>query len=420
MNKFIKTMIDLFESAFSVLKPQDNGESYSDYFHDLNIELKSNGTSIPAIVVDLDKLDHNICALTNNLKINYRIVAKSLPSPQLLGHIMKNAKTNRLMVFHQPFLSHIVKEFPESDILIGKPLPVRSAQIFYENLGTCDFDCSCQLQWLIDTKERLKDYHKLAISLGIKMRINVEIDIGLHRGGLETTAELPPLIDLILSDPDHLEFSGLMGYDPHIAKVPRIIKSQEKAYEQSQNIYKWFLLFLKEKYPQIDQSKLCLNGAGSPTFNMHKKGTVANDISAGSCLVKPTDFDILSLADFSPASFIATPVLKKIKGARIPSIEFLDGLFCWWNPNKEQSYFIYGGKWMAKFESPGGLQNNSLFGFSTNQEMVNGSFKTALEVNDHIFLRPSQSEFVFLQFGDILAVRDGEIIYKWPILRQDK
>ncbi len=141
-------------------------------------------------------------------------------------------------------------------------------------------------------------------------------------------------------------------------------------------------------------------------------------MAAGSCLVKPTDFDIPTLQNFLPSAYIATPVLKKLKGTSIPSAEGLKGLFSWWDPNMKQTFFIYGGKWMADYESPQGLQNNSIYGASTNQAMVNGSSRIKLDVDDHIFLRPHQSEFIFLQFGDLLAIKDGWIIDQWPILKQ--
>jgi D-serine deaminase-like pyridoxal phosphate-dependent protein len=35
-----------------------------------------------------------------------------------------------------------------------------------------------------------------------------------------------------------------------------------------------------------------------------------------------------------------------------------------------------------------------------------------------MFLRPTQSEFVMLQFGDLLAVADGEIVDRWPVFDQ--
>ncbi|MBW1642645.1 MAG: DSD1 family PLP-dependent enzyme [Deltaproteobacteria bacterium] len=407
-------------SAF-VFKPKDSGASYSPYFSDLNEELKKYGPFKPSMVVDLDMLDQNITALMTDIdeRIKYRIVAKSLPSPELLGHIMKTANTNRLMLFHQPFINHVAEAFPKTDILLGKPMPVKSAQLFYEKFSNASgFIPSNQLQWLIDTKERLLQYHSLAKKMNEKLLINVELDVGLHRGGLKEPDELIPMLDEILADPKHLAFAGLMGYDPHVVKLPKILKSPETAYEESQASYQSFIDVLKNKYPQIDINKLCLNGAGSPTVKLHKSGTVINDMAAGSCLVKPTDFDISTLQSFVPAAYVATPVLKKFKDTSIPSAEGLKGLFSWWDPNMEQTFFIYGGKWMADYESPQGLQNNSIYGASTNQAMVNGSNKIKLDVDDHIFLRPHQSEFVFLQFGDLLAVKDGKIVEQWPILKQ--
>jgi len=41
-----------------------------------------------------------------------------------------------------------------------------------------------------------------------------------------------------------------------------------------------------------------------------------------------------------------------------------------------------------------------------------------LQVDDYMFLRPTQSEFVMLQFGDLLLVDDGEIASRWPVFQQ--
>ena len=403
------------------LKPGDRGAAYSAYFETLNRELRANGPATPALVVDLERLDRNIQALTANLTpgLDYRIVAKSLPSPELIGYIMRKAQTRKVMVFHRPFIQRLADAFPDIDMLVGKPMPVESVRRFYTTFsGTSGFDPARQLQWLIDTPARLSQYHTLARALNVKMRMNLEIDVGLHRGGISAPDVLGSMISSILSDPAHLEFAGLMGYDPHVVKIPGILKSQASAYADSQNRYRQFIEKLKTGFPAIAIDRLCLNGAGSPTIALHKAETVINDMSAGSCLVKPVDFDIPTLMEFQPAAYIATPVLKKLKGTTLPAAEAARGLFARWDPNQQQTFFMYGGKWMARYESPPGLQPNSLYGHSTNQQMVNGSNRVALEVDDHIFLRPNQSEFVFLQFGDLLAVRDGRIVDRWSVLKQ--
>ncbi len=408
-------------TAAFIAKPADTGAAYTDYFKTLNEELRRHGPHCPCLVVDLDRTERNAKRLLEGLdrRIAYRIVAKSLPSPGLLGHVMKITGTRRLMVFHQPFISHVAASFPDADLLVGKPMPVGAAKRFYDTFRRdSGFEPSRQLQWLVDTPERLTQYHRLARSLGVRMRINVEIDVGLHRGGLRRPDMLARLLDKMLSDPDHLEFAGLMGYDPHVVKLPRILKSPDTAYRESQADYQGFIDLLVSRYPAFQRDRLCLNGAGSPTVALHKQKTVINDLAAGSGLVKPIDFDIGTLAGFEPAAFIATPVLKQFKNTTIPAVEGWAGVMSWWNPNWQQSFFIYGGKWKAGYVSPGGLRDNPLYGPSTNQQMVNGSDRVALRVDDHVFLRPNQSEFVFLQFGDILAVRGGRIVDQWPVLTQ--
>ncbi|WDD97096.1 alanine racemase [Thalassomonas actiniarum] len=402
-------------------RPDDNGDAYTPYFEQLNRSLKRDGSYVPSMLVDLDALDENIKALksTLNPEKDFRIVAKSLPSPQLLGYIMEKADTNKLMVFHQPFLSQIARDYPDSDLLLGKPMPVKAAERFYQQQGEKPaFDAQSQLQWLIDSEHRLNQYLALAKQLSVKMRINIELDVGLHRGGVQSLSELNSLLTLIEQNGDVLTFAGFMGYDAHVVKVPGVLKSPQQAFDESQQFYQASINFLYHNFPALKSDSLCFNGAGSPTLALHREGSVANELSAGSCLVKPSSFDVPTLAQFQPAAYIATPVLKKMAGTRLPSAEFARDLFSMWDKNMQQTFFIYGGNWQAEYESPRGLQDNTLYGQSTNQQIVNGSDKVKLFVDDHVFLRPAQSEAVFLQFGQLKTLRDGRLLDNWPILQQ--
>lgn len=404
--------------AFS-LKPSDNGEAYNSYFSALNNSLKNKGNYVPSMVIDLDLLDKNIDALKQQLNpnVDYRIVAKSLPSPDLLNYIMEKAETKKLMVFHQPFLTALANNYPKADILMGKPMPVKAAEIFYQtHPNNSQFDSITQLQWLIDSHDRLIQYLTLAKQQNTLLQVNIEIDVGLHRGGLQQAEELDELLKTIDNNQQHLRFSGFMGYDPHVVKLPSIVKSPEQAFAESQAIYQAFVDRLYQQAPQYKTQSLCFNGAGSPSLPLHRNKTVANELSAGSCLVKPVDFDIPSLSQFTPAAFIATPVLKKMAGTQLPAIEFAKNILPLWDQNMQQTFFIYGGKWLAKYESPKGLQENGLYGESTNQAIINGSSNVNIDVDDHVFLRPTQSEFVFLQFGNIITLRNKTIENQWGIL----
>ena len=400
-----------------VLKPKNIGEDHKPYFQQLSDALDRAGLAQPSMVIDKAILQKNVSVLKNNIggKYDYRVVAKSLPSIPLLETVMAGADTNRLMLFHQPFINDVAKKIPQADVLLGKPMPVAAAANFYKNYNGEGFNASRQLQWLLDSPARLRQYQQLAQQLGVSMRINIELDVGLRRGGVRADSDLAEMLKIIDEDPA-LTFSGLMGYEPHVAKVPGNKIAQR---DKSMEVYSQKLA-LAEQLVGRSLADLTLNAAGSPTYQYYLDGGKYphNEMSAGSCLVKPTDFDIPTLADHQPASYIATPVIKSEDHTEIPGVDGVGKLMAMWNPNREKAFFTYGGFWKANPESPQGLSVNPLFGRSTNQEMHNGSRNIHLKPDDWIFLRPNQSEFVFLQFGDIAVYDKGEIVDSWPILSQ--
>lgn len=400
-------------------KPRDAGAPYDDYFAGLNRLLRAEGPWRPCLVLDLDRLDHNLEVLNKSIQPpkHFRLVAKSLPSLRLMEYVLKRTGSTRLMAFHQPFLNAEAQAFPDSDILLGKPMPAGAAARFYDH-HKGRFDPARQLQWLLDTPARLAQYLELATARALRLRINIEIDVGLHRGGVADPASLVKMLDLIKAHPDRLAFAGFMGYDPHVVKIPSVIAARDDLVAAVRARYQAMVDVVKREAPDLWREDLTLNGAGSPTYRLYEQDTLRNDLAIGSGLVKPTDFDMDTLADHVPALFIATPVLKVLDGTRIPGLEGLAGLTTRWDPNQRRAYFVYGGRWMARLEAPAGLRENALYGRSSNQEMVNGSLATGLTPDDHIFLRPTQSEALMLQFGDLVVVRGGKVADHWPVLTQ--
>ncbi|MEO2175729.1 MAG: alanine racemase, partial [bacterium] len=376
-------------------RPADTGKPHNPYFSGLNELLKQHGPGRPVMLIDVDRINTNIDLIASSVgeQKTYRVVVKSLPSVPLLEHVMNRAKTNSLMVFHQPFLNTIAETFPDADTLIGKPMPVSAARTFYAKVDHERFDAENKVQWLIDTPKRFAQYHALARQLGIKISINLEIDVGLHRGGFATPASIVPLVDTIKSDPAHLALAGLMGYEPHLTGMQATLL--HPAVRQVLSVYEGFLGQLK--LAGYNPEKLTLNGAGSHTLGIYQGDRTMNDLSAGSGVVKPTDFDTYHLTDNLPAVFIATPILKRYDELKIPGDPWFTKPLQMWNPNMRRLYYIYGGYWKANMVSPSGVAD-PLYR-STNQSPVTTSTSIDLHVDDYMFLRPTQSEHVMLQFG---------------------
>ena len=400
------------------LRPRDRGANHTRYYADLGKALDRAGRARPTLVVDRQRLLANADVLRRHLegRHDYRVVAKSLPSLPLIEAVMQRTGTDRLMVFHQPFLNLIAEALPGTDVLLGKPMPVAAAARFYDQHDGRAFDASRQLQWLIDSDERLRQYRQLAQQRNLPMRVSLEIDVGLHRGGLTNVEELSEVLGVIEADP-LLSFSGFMGYEPHVVKIPGIIGGPPRAFEKAQTRYQDFV-DAAEKILGRSVRDLILNAAGSPTYQLYDGDEPANELSAGSGLVKPADFDLATLAEHEPAAFIATPVIKALSSTKVPGLEPLAGVMAWLNPNRAKTFFIYGGYWKAVPESPAGLSVNPIYGHSTNQELLNGSASIDLRPDDWVFLRPTQSEHVFLQFGDIAVYDGGEIVEHWPVFTE--
>ncbi|GGE41822.1 hypothetical protein GCM10007421_14910 [Halopseudomonas oceani] len=399
------------------------------YFGQLQAALQQEGELLPRLIVDLDRLDHNIdqaVAFATQTGKALRLVEKSLPSFQLLDYVARRAGTRRLMSFHQPFLNLDAQHWPDADILLGKPLPAALAERFYR-LHQGEFDPQRQLQWLIDSPERLLQYLALAQRREIRLNVNIELDVGLHRGGIpEGEAGVLMLRELLLviqRHPQHLAFTGFMGYEPHVAMVPRLLGAPEHLLAQAMATYQALVEQVQCEAPVLwaqalaadGQPALTLNTAGSPTYRLHDQERISNELALGSGLLKPTHFDLPSLADHLPALFIATPVLKRAPSLTLPGLGRLPRLLSRLSARGREAMFVYGGNWLADPVSPGGLAPSSLYGSSSNQQLLLAPANTALQPDELVFLRPRQSEAVLLQFGDLLAVRGGQVVERWPV-----
>ena len=390
------------------LRPGDNGAGgHSPYFAGISAALKRAGIAQPTLVIDRQRLDANIKTVREALaptRLALRIVTKSLQAPALLQAVMTGTGTNRLMVFNGVMLDEMVRSQPASDVLLGRPLPAMQVDAFLQRHADSPVPAA-HPQWLVDSPKRLHQYVAVAQARGAQLRINLEIDVGLHRGGLPDANAVGEILDIARTE-KRVEVTGLMGYDAQVVGVP---------FPQSE------LAHVKQRYADAravlgsklgrDPDRLTLNTAGSPTYMLHLDDKAANEVALGSGFVKPLDFDLDTLSRHVPAAFIAEPVLKALDPARIPTIESLSGLIAAIDPNSRKAFFAYGGYGDAEPVSPPGLEFSSLYG---GRAMLTGSSRVDLKQDDFIFFRPRESEGTFLQFGDLAIYDGGEIVARWP------
>lgn len=384
---------------------KDHSRARAPYFEALQSALQDAGITRPTLVLDKTRLEQNLDQLVADLPsgMDVRLVAKSLPVPRLLQLASDRLNTSRYMTFNTQMLADVLHMDPDADQLLGKPVPVAAAARFCADHGPG------KVCWLLDTTARIAEYAALAQSLGHRLDVALEIDIGLHRGGF-SPADLSQALQRLKSSPD-LNFRGLMGYEVHLASVPSAFGLRKRATHKAWGLYLEALTQVREVFGA--QAPQIRNTAGSPTFRLYKDTKIGNEISVGSVLVKPTGFDTDLLEAYAPALFIATPVIKGPRPMQTPFLERLDPIKRMLNPNLAQCLFIHGGYWKAEPVDPPGLAYNPTYGRSSNQEILTGGRHLRIQPDEFVFLRPTQSEAVLMQFGEIAVFEDGRICDTW-------
>lgn len=398
------------------LRPAEGGAPHDAFFTRLSKALRDAGLNQPTLVIDRERLHANAQRVRANLDpgLALRLVNKSLPSLPLLDEVARLTGTQRQMVFNLPYLRLLAEQRPDSDVLLGKPFTVAAASQLLAQPPRSGFDVPRQVQWLVDSPARLAQYRDLARGQQVPLRINIEIDVGLHRGGVADAATLQQVIALLREEP-RLRWSGLMGYDAHTEKIPALAGSRERARAHVLRTYRAQLTALRASGLAPVDGALTLNTGGSPTYRLHRASGPANEVAVGSALVKPADFDTPLLTDLQSAAWIATPVLK-VQGFLAPNgVEPIGQAAQLWDRNQRTAHFIHGGHWLARPESPAGLQASGLIGPSSNQQLYLGSGRQGLQPDDLVFLRPTQSEAVLQQFGDIAVVEGDRVVAMWPV-----
>lgn len=404
-----------------LIKPDDHGQPHTAYFRQLQHLLHQQGLGQPLLMVDQVRLEANIERVRRHLaaqRLPCRLVVKSLPSLPLLQQISTRLHTHRYMVFNLAMLDTLLVHHQGQpiDILFGKPQATAAIVTWLERRQHTQplalAALLAQIQWLVDSPARLSELDALAQRLGVQLRVNLELDVGLHRGGFTSVGAFAQALDRVLGIA-HLRFAGVMAYDAHVAKMPNVAGMQQRAWAVVQDTLQQVKAHCVQRDLDLDQ--LTFNSGGSPTYQRHAKHTEASEVAMGSAFVQPVDFDD-TVMDHQPACWIATPVLKQVNPALIPALEWAASMRQWWDPNLAQGVFIHGGQWLARSESPQGLQRSGLYGVSSNQELWLGSVAQQLKVNDWVFFRPTQSEAVFLQFAEVFSYHSATAtLTRWSV-----
>lgn len=378
--------------------------------------------------VDLDAVDHNLKLVGETLGsgIDLRLVAKSLPSLELLEYMMNTACTNRIMAFAEGMVRDLLIRFgSDVDILLGRPAAVDAARRIFGALERRGqrVNPASGVRWLVDTAERMAEFAQLARERNEPITVAVELDVGLRRGGARNGHELLAMLKEI-DVSEHLRFAGFMGYEGHIPFAAMGGLTPDAEFDAVQKRYHRFLQIGREHYPGLFAEPLVLNSGGSRTYQFYAEGvdTPVNEVAMGSAFFYPSNFHDIPEKNLRAATFFATPVLKRIDPAEAPfDQQFLPGLAAD-NPSLAVANFMTTGDFPGSLVYPDGLIKNPLAVDDTspprlvnmlpNQGRWLGSRQAPLGVGDFVFYQPWEADAIrWLRYLDVF--RAEKLVDQW-------
>jgi D-serine deaminase-like pyridoxal phosphate-dependent protein len=160
-----------------------------------------------------------------------------------------------------------------------------------------------------DSPVCVEGYERAARESGKRLKVLVDVDIGLNRTGAVPGAAALALAQRIAASPD-LEFAGLQGYAGHLQHVG--------AFEERRALSLAALKQLAETREAVVAAGLScpiVSGGGTGTFNIDADAKVFTELQAGSYIFMDKQYGAVEDAGarplpFETALFVATTVIS--------------------------------------------------------------------------------------------------------------
>ena len=177
----------------------------------------------PALLVDLDALDHNAGLMASRCReagIAWRPHVKACKTPQIAQRLLDAGAvgvTCAKVSEAEAMAAGGIGDILIANEIVGEFKTARAARLARE----------ITLAVAADSEVNLRQLSAAAESAGSTIEVLIDIDVGLHRCGV-APEDAPALAQLALDLPN-LELRGLMGYEGHVMHLEPEEKERETA-----------------------------------------------------------------------------------------------------------------------------------------------------------------------------------------------
>lgn len=393
-------------------RPPREGPSYE------QLRRAVSGARLPAAVLDLDAFDANLeahLALATRAGLPLRLATKSIRVVALLRRALQRPGTRGLMCYstHEAERLHAAGF---DDLFVAYPA-FRADDI--RGLARLTRE-GANVSLALDSAEAIDACSEIAERQGARLRVVLCVDMSLRLGGgrvhlgvrrspVHDVGDVVALAERVRGRAG-LRLHGLMGYEAQVAGLPdrspfdsplvRLGKRTLRAASMRE--------LAERRARMVDALRTrgfelaLVNGGGTGSLDRIQPGSGLTEVTAGSGLFKPLQFDGYDsefVSGLSPACFFALEVTRRPGPGMVTC--FGGGYVASGSAGPEK---------LPRPHLPRGLELSSTEGAGEVQTPVFGAAADELRLGDPVFFRHAKAGELLERFDELLLVAGGQIV----------
>jgi D-serine deaminase-like pyridoxal phosphate-dependent protein len=344
----------------------------------------------PALLIDLDRLQHNIDLMAGHLRkrgVAWRPHAKAFKTPAI-AHLLRRAGAIGVTVAKvseaEVMAAGGIDDILIAHLVVGSSKAARLAALQHQ----------ADVKVTVDHPDQVGPLGQAAADTGVSIGTLVDVDLGMHRTGVATVEQAVALARLV-STTSGLRFDGLMGYEGHTLMIPdRLEKQAAIALALGK------LLAARDALAESGLTCRIISAGGSGSYQYTAGIPGVTEIQAGGGIF---------------ACQYYTKVCQ-VHG-HIPAISLLATVVS--RPAPDRAILDIGQKSVSQYRTPPVLPdypNCQITGLSAEHATLTISPGAAPQIGEKVHVIPGYSDFTLVLHDRVLGHRRGRVEAVWELL----
>jgi D-serine deaminase-like pyridoxal phosphate-dependent protein len=354
------------------------------------IGLAESELDTPALLIDLDLLQHNIDRMADHLRsrgVAWRPHAKAFKCPAI-AHLLRRAGAIGVTVAKvseaEVMVDGGIDDILVAHLVVGPSKLARLAALQHRG----------DVKVTVDHPDHIGPLGQAASSANVTIGVLVDVDVGMARTGVASADEAVKLARQV-SATKGLRFDGLMGYEGHTLMIP---DPAEKRAAIASAIFK--LLHARDVVETGGLKCRIISAGGSGSYQYTADIPGITELQAGGGIFGCQYYTkICQLGGHQPAIAVVATVVSR--------------------PAPERAVLDIGQKSISQYQTPPVLRDHAncrVSRLSAEHAIISVDPPNTLKIGEKVHVIPGYSDFTFVLHDRVLAIRRGRVVAVWDLL----